>query len=235
MLTASIEKERARIEKEYARREAEIPRDRYAVWQPAEMLMRTSRRRAAATLLARAGVFPKGDDRCLEVGVGVLGWLPQLVDWGVHEASLSGLDLSDERIEATRSALPAAELFRGDATSLPWADATFHLAIASTLFTSILDSDVRRLAAAEIARVLKKGGALLYYDFMFDNPANRGVKKVSEEEVRALFPALQGSLERVTLAPPIARLVAPWSWALATALEMVPFLRTHLIGVLVKR
>jgi hypothetical protein len=45
---------------------------------------------------------------------------------------------------------------------------------------------------------------------------------------------LQGKIRPVTLAPPLARLLAPNSWTLATFLEAIPLLRTHLMAVLIK-
>jgi ubiquinone/menaquinone biosynthesis C-methylase UbiE len=211
-----------------------VPPDLYAAWQQGEIFMRTTRRRAAARLLKSAGVFPGPETRCLEVGMGELGWLPALIDWGVKERSLSAIDLERARVEATREALPSAEVRIGDATELPWADASFDLVIASTLFTSILDREVRKRAARQMVRVLRPGGAVLWYDFAFDNPRNKNVKKVDRRELIDLFPTLHGRIERITLAPPLVRLIAPRSWALATLLEVVPWLRTHLIAALIK-
>jgi hypothetical protein len=97
-----------------------------------------------------------------------------------------------------------------------------------------LDHDVRQLLADEIVRVLAPGGALLWYDFAYDNPANANVKGIKRAEVRRLFPSLRGRIKAVTLAPPLARLLAPRAWTLATLLEAIPLLRTHLMGVLIK-
>ena len=117
---------------------------------------------------------------------------------------------------------------------MPWQDGFFRLIIVSTVFTSILDDGVRRLLAREIVRVLAPGGALLWYDFAYNNPKNPNVRGIKPKEVRELFPELHGPMKRVTLAPPIARAVAPRSFLLATLLEAIPFLRTHVLAVLVK-
>ena len=85
----------------------------------------------------------------------------------------------------------------------------FRLVIASLLFTSILDPTVRRLVADEITRVLAPGGAMLCYDFAFNNPRNPNVRKLSKKELMSLFPSLKGAIKAVELAPPLARLVAP--------------------------
>jgi hypothetical protein len=91
------------------------------------------------------------------------------------------------------------------------------------------------MVAADITRVLAPGGALLWYDFAVNNPRNPNVRRVGRKELQGLFPELRGSIRSVTLAPPLVRLVAPKSWLLATALEAFPFLRTHLLAVLLKR
>jgi len=231
---AYVQAEHNRIEAEYRRRELEVRADLYAPWQPAAMLMSSGRRRAACKLLKLAGVFPNAEDHCLEIGFGSVGWLGDLISWGVRESSLHGIELDASRARRARLALPVADLRVGDAVDLPWAGDTFKLVVASTVFTSILDSTVRSLVADQITRVLAPGGALLWYDFAFDNPMNPNVKGVSRRELRRLFPMLRGRIRSVTLAPPLARLVTSWSWVLATLLEGLPVLRTHLIAVLVK-
>lgn len=226
--------ERERIQLEYKRRAREISPDRYAASQPAARFMQESRNRMAAAMLRRVGVFPKPADQCLEVGFGDIGWLRQLKDWGVSESNLHGIELFPERAHKARELLPAADLRTGDAVELPWDDRTFRLVIASTLFTSVLDNNVRRLIADEICRVLRPGGALLWYDFAYNNPRNPNVRGIARTEIRKLFPALQGKIQSATLAPPLTRLIAPRWWRLATFFEAIPLLRTHLIAVLVK-
>jgi hypothetical protein len=83
-------------------------------------------------------------------------------------------------------------------------------------------------------RVLRPGGALLWYDFRVDNPANPNVRGIGHRELEALFPGLACRVLSLTLAPPLARAVAPVSPGLARLLEGLPFLRSHLLGVLVK-
>jgi ubiquinone/menaquinone biosynthesis C-methylase UbiE len=226
--------ERYRIRSEYERRAREISPNLYAPWDRAAVFIESSSRRDAPGMLHRARVFPGADSCCLEVGFGTAGWLADLIKWGVKETSLAGIDLDERRVESAREKLPGAELKVGDAAEMPWFDETFDLVVASRVLTSILDQGVRHVVADEITRVLKSRGALLWYDFAFDNPRNPNVRKVGRAEVRRLFPKLAGIVKRATLAPPIARAIAPYSWSLATLLEAVPFLRTHLLGVLVK-
>lgn len=226
--------ERQRIRLEYQRRSEEIESDLYAPWQPAEIFFKAGRKAVAAAMLKKARVFPRTGDRCLEVGCGAGGWFLDFISWGVREPDLSGIDLDVLRIRRAKEILPAADLRVGDAANLPWDTGTFSAVISSTLFTSVLDRDVRSLIANEMVRVLAPGGALLWYDFAFNNPHNPHVRGVSKHEIKKLFPQLVGEIRSVTLAPPLARLIVPRSWALATVLEAIPFLRTHLLAVLIK-
>ena len=219
----------------YRRRESEVAADLYAPWHMGEVFRHERRRRLAADMLHRTGVFPKPEDHCLEVGHGTLGWLADLIGWGVPSGHLHGIELDARSAEVARTRLPSADLRIGDATEMPWTEETFHLVIASTVFSSILDPRMRKMLAREITRVLAPGGALLCYDFAMNNPRNPNVRKLTRRELAELFPDLHGQVRSLTLAPPIARLIAPRCWWLATILEMIPFLRTHLLAVLIKR
>ena len=225
--------ERQRLRVEYQRR-AQINSDLYSPWQPAEIFFKSGRKAVAAAMLNEARVFPRTGARCLEVGCGSGGWLADLISWGVRDSDLHGIDIDPVRIRRAKEIWSAADLRVGDAADLPWDDGTFSLVISSTVFTSVLDHDVRALIANEIVRVLAPGGALLWYDFAFDNPQNAQVRGIGRREIRKLFVQLAGNIRSVTLAPPLARLIVPRSWALATLLEAIPFLRTHLLAVLIK-
>jgi ubiquinone/menaquinone biosynthesis C-methylase UbiE len=230
----SLDRERERILAEYQRRQEEIPAERYAPWNAAEELLRSGRRRRAARLLHRLDCFPQAGSPVLEVGVGRLGWLADLLGWGLKEGDLHGIDLDPERIEQARRALPGADLRLGDATTLPWADGHFQLVVASTVFSSILDPTAQETLAREIQRVLEPGGALLWYDLRWNNPANPQVRKIPKFRLRQLFPELRGAVVTTSLAPPLARVLAPFSFGLAALLEELPFLRSHLLAVLRK-
>ena len=226
--------ERRRLWAEYARRDRELNPALYAPWTEASALMHFGATLNAAKMLHRAGVFPGPHTECLEIGFGSRGWLTDLIRWGVPERNLHGIELYTPRANAARELLPSADLRTGDASRLPWENESFQIVVASTVFTSILDPSVREMVAREITRVLAPGGALLWYDFAVNNPRNPQVRKVGRAELRRLYPALSGEIRSVTLAPPLARWIAPRSIALATLAETIPCLRTHLLAVLVK-
>jgi hypothetical protein len=80
-------------------------------------------------------------------------------------------------------------------------------------------------------RVLRPGGLLVVYDFTW-NPLNRDVRGVNAGTLRALYPSCAVDARRVTLAPPITRLLARHSLSACSALERVPFLRSHILAAI---
>jgi hypothetical protein len=97
------------------------------------------------------------------------------------------------------------------------------------VFSSILDASLRTQIAAEMTRVVRPTGCIVSYDF-WTNPLNHNTRGLSRRGLRTLFPSHRVEVRSVTLAPPIARLVAPRSYHLAAALQAVPGLRTHALA-----
>ena len=158
-----------------------------------------------------------------------------MISWGFKENHLSGLELDSNRAEIVQLALPNAELKIGNAVNLPWDSNKFDFVVPSTVFSSILKSNVSELIAQEIKRVLKPEGGLIWYDLAVNNPNNTDVKGVKTKELNRLFPDFNSKIHSVTLAPPIARFITPKSITLACILNSIPFLRTNLIGILIKK
>jgi ubiquinone/menaquinone biosynthesis C-methylase UbiE len=136
--------------------------------------------------------------------------------------------LLEERCAQARAALPAGvRIAGGDATELTFQDESFDLVIQSTVFSSILDESFRKRLAARMWRLARPGGGVLWYDFMYDNPRNPDVRGISYREIKALFPEGTIAGERITLAPPLARLVAPIHPGLYAVVNALPLLRSH--------
>jgi len=226
--------EQERIIAEYQRRACEVDPELYAPWNAAQCLMLSERKRVAAQMLHRLGAFPRREHLCLEVGVGSLGWLPDLLSWGVPACNLAGIELKQDRLEAAKFSLPSVDLRCGDASQMPWEAGRFRLIVCSTVFSSILEHALRMRVASEMIRVLAPGGVVVWYDLAVNNPWNRNVRRVSKRDLLRYFPEFKYNVTSITLAPPIARTVAPASVSLAVALSAVPILRTHLLAVMVR-
>ena len=232
MPASSSEQEIQRIRVEYERREREMPANRYAWNHPEHYFLQCQTSRACIAQLDRAGMFPLTGRNVADIGCGSGQWLLEFTQWDAQ--SLAGIDLDERRIQRAKAKLPAADLHTGDARFLPWKNNSFDLVSQFTLFTSILSLSVKKDIAAEMMRVVKSDGLILWNDFRVDNPRNRNVAGIRAAEIRALFPGCKVDLHSVTLAPPLARAIVPISWTGALILESLPFLRTHYLGIIRK-
>ncbi|MES1245221.1 MAG: class I SAM-dependent methyltransferase [Acidobacteriota bacterium] len=221
-----------RILEEHRRRAREIPAGFYDLDKPANLFLRHGQERALRDALERSGLLPLAGRRLLEVGCGSGNWLEILERFGARREGIAGIDLDPGRAAACAARFPGADVQSGDASVLPWESGRFDLVFQSTVFSSILDPGMRRAVASEMLRVLAPGGAVLWYDFFVDNPANPNVRGVRRREIEALFPGCRVELRRAILAPPLARRIVPASWTAAAVLESLRVFDTHYLGMI---
>lgn len=221
------QREIERILKAYARRSDRGAEGRYTRFEPAHLFQSQTLERALLKLLQREGYTTLAGLRILDAGCGSGAWLHDLGRYGAQSENLIGVDLRvspNWRTGQSRCVAAAADL-------LPFPDRSFDLVCELTMLSSVLDRAMRRDIARELQRVLRPSGALLWYDFTV-NPLNRDTRGIGSRELSGLFPGAKIRAKRVTLAPPLTRLLAPRSWPVCTALEQIPWLRTHLLAIL---
>jgi SAM-dependent methyltransferase len=225
--------EEALIRAQYDRRDASDKRALYA-WFHRDVLLRQHRfELAAAVCLCRAGWENLWGIRVLDVGCGSGAWLQQLLAWGAQAENLHGVDLLPDRIAAARCLAPHIDYRQGSGWKLPFADGSMDLVSAHTVFSSILSAEARAVLAREMSRVLALHGCILIYDFRVRHPLNPDTTAIKRDEIRRLFPDFRLYSRSVTLAPPIARRLAPTAPWLAELLEaLCPLLRTHNMNLL---
>jgi SAM-dependent methyltransferase len=216
------------------RRRAGLPPGRYTFFEPGNLFLIHQRERLLLRLLAGDGLDDLGGARILEVGCGDGWWLRKFAEWGARPENLLGVELLPDRVERARSLNPGIKVDLGDASRLGQLDGSFDIVLQSTVFSSILDAAMRREVAGEMLRVLRPGGAIIWYDLRMDNPGNPDVGGVGRREIESLFPGCGCRFHRTTLAPPLARRLAPVSWALCHLLSKLPMLLTHYLVIISK-
>jgi SAM-dependent methyltransferase len=224
-----MQNEIERIAERYERRKAVLG-GRYARFNPEVIASTQERQRTMVSLLKCRGITDLAGLGVLEIGCGSGSNLQELLLLGARPEKLVGNELLPERVEQARNMLPqAVRLFPGDASELPFRPASFDVVYQSTVFSSILDDGLQCRIADAMWRWVRPGGAVLWYDFTFNNPSNPDVRGVPIRRIRTLFPNGEIHLRRVTLAPPISRRVCRIHPVLYPAFNALPFLRTHVL------
>ena len=219
-----------RIKQVYAKRDVSGKKELYSFFRDDALFASQQREAALIDLLKQYGISDLTNASILDVGCGNGSTLRDFLKYGARPENLHGIDLVSDRLEMAQSLSPNIDFRCGDASTLPWEDEKFDLIMQYTVFTSILDKHMRYKVAAEMLRVLKKDGLIIWYDYYLNNPKNPDVKGVRKKEIINLFPNCRIFLRKITIAPPIARLMAPYSRLLCYLLEKLRILNTHYLG-----
>ena len=227
--------EAARLEKVYGQYlERDLENSKWSDANPGNRAMVQERRRVLQQLLKETGFLPLTDHRILEVGCGFGKVLAELQLWGASPRNLYGVDLLDDSIRIARRDYPQYQFQPASGEHLPFGESCFDMVLLFTVFTSILDDPVAAKVAAEVRRVLRPGGAVVWYDFRFNNPANPQVRGVSQRALERFFAGFAFHVQTVTLLPPLSRRLGRFTGLLYPLMVKLPWLRTHHAGVLVK-
>lgn len=214
----------------YAKRNTQKHHDLYSPLHGYVYLGMQEKERSIIRLINIFGLQPVENKRVLEIGCGSGSNLLDLIRIGFHPENLVGNELLEERAVIARNRLPAATtIMLGDAAEIDIRSGSFDMVYQSTVFTSLLDDDFQQKLADRMWMLVKPGGGILWYDFIYNNPSNPDVKGMPLRRVRELFPKGQFTVRRLTLAPPISRRVSRIHPSLYTLFNLLPFLRTHIL------
>jgi SAM-dependent methyltransferase len=205
------------------------PIPEYAWHRPEVMEQVAAQNRVIGRLLASTVGPDLSNMRALDVGCGTGRFLRELIGWGADPANLAGTEYQEDRLEQARLRTAAGVHWHlGDLDFA--APQSFDLVAANTVFSSILSADASAALARDMWRVLKPKGWCLIFDFRYNNPANRNVRKVTRGQLDSYWPATARHYRTLQLAPPIARRLARAPRLVSELLAtLVPTLRSHFV------
>jgi len=226
--------ETERIKKAYEKRDLSGKNKLYSLFNPASLFINQQKEREILKSFSKLGISDLAQKKILDLGCGTGGVLRDFVRYGAMPENCFGIDLLPDRIDAAKKTSPNIDFRCGNGEELPYEDSFFNVILCFTVFTSIFNKVMKRNIAEEMLRVLNADGIILWYDYHMNNPKNPDVRGVKKGEIQELFPGCNIHLKRITLAPPITRMVAPYSWIACYLLEKVKVFNTHYLGIITK-
>jgi SAM-dependent methyltransferase len=201
----------------------------YAWNRPDVIEQDAARQRVTGALLATTLGPDLRYARIVDVGCGSGGFLRRLIEWGADPSRLAGTEYQPERLALARlRSAPGVHWHLGDLDFA--ADASFELAVANTVFSSILDDAARARLAAAMWRTVMPGGWCMVFDLRYNNPRNKQVRKVDWRQLQQFWPSPVQRYQTLLLAPPIARrLVRAPRLVSELLVTLAPVLRSHFI------
>ncbi len=205
-------------------------KNKYSDSNPGNRYLHLSRDEAVLSLLKKIDQKITGNTKILEAGSGYGGIMLKFASFGAELNNIFGADLLMNRLNSAKERNSGLNLICCDAGKLPFENGLFDTILQFTLFSSILDNNIKLNVAEEMVRLLKPGGWIIWYDVRFPNYRNPNVREIGSREIKRLFPDSKILIFPTTLLPPLARILAPVSFKLCRIFEMVPFLRSHYIA-----
>jgi len=223
-----------RLRKEYQNRSNRKEfLDLYSFFTSSYLFTIQQRERAILHVLKNHNQKSLKEMKILEIGCGGGFLLMDFVKYGASQHNIWGIDLLFDRLRNALVILPSGNIVNADGQELPFESRSFDILLQSMAFSSILNPSVRSNMAAEMIRVLKDNGVILWYDFWW-NPSNRQTAGIRPREIQRLFPKCQIQKKKITLAPPIARRIVPITWQFALFLESLTIFNSHYLALITK-
>jgi ubiquinone/menaquinone biosynthesis C-methylase UbiE len=213
----------------YRSRWPEASRDLAYRWHPRNAIAIAYRHQRERAVVAALDQLPSLDQlEILDVGCGTGANLRFLVECGAAASRVHGIDVIAERVAVSQEKNPSIDVRVAGATNLPFEDASVDLATQFVAFSSMPEG--RRTAADEITRVVRPGGALLWYDVVRPAPG-RIPDGIPVDAVQRLFPQFDLVMTRMVHSRLTSRLAR--RTLLLEVSERMPFpARTNVMALL---
>jgi SAM-dependent methyltransferase len=225
----NFKKETEQIKARYNKR-SNLSKDLYNPLKSDVIFRRQEFERNLINFLRKNFLYDLSGLKVLEIGCGQGINLLKFLELGFKPENIIGNELLEERVLNARKILPSeVTIIEGDALNLKFEPGTFDIILQSTVFSSIINEEFKKRLAEKIFDLVKPGGGVLWYDFIYNNPNNNDVKGISKRSIKNLFPGTKIYFRKITLAPPLSRIVARVNPSLYYIFNIFPFLRTHLL------
>jgi len=200
---------------------------RYTLFQKGTLQVLQERERVLLSMLAKTLGISLADKCILDIGCGKGGTLLPMLLYGFCPENCYGVDILQDRIDYARQKYPNIHFQCCSAEECTFQKESFDLVTMFTCLSSILDESIREKVCRAAINMAKPGGWILIYDFVVNNPFNSYVKAVPLKHLRHFFDGHKVYSKKLTLLPPLGRILGRYSYGLCSLCSWIPFLQTH--------
>lgn len=141
-----------RITKAYRKRQLTKVDSRYSYFRPDHVFNIQQREKQILKILGKLNFNNLSEKKILDVGCGDGSVLRDFIKYGARPDNCFGIDLLPDRIEEAKRISINLDLRCGNAEYLPYDDEVFDIISCFTVFSSILDNDMKQNVAHEMLR-----------------------------------------------------------------------------------
>ena len=218
------------IKERYRKRKVQDYGDLYNFLNPYVYMWKQEFERVLISNFISPYFKPIDNKTIIEIGCGTGINLLEFIRLGFLPENLTGIELLPDRVSSAKSKLPSAvNIINDDASRIDASKNKYDIVFQSTVFTSIKNKSYQQKLADVMWELINPGGGILWYDFIYGNPRNQDVCGMPVKSIRQLFPQANIRVKKITLAPPIGRIVTRIHPSLYSLLNVFPFLRTHVL------
>lgn len=218
-----------RIRAVYTERDARGMRSMYSLFSGHSFYQNVVKTRMLASSVFEAFGPDLSEIRVLDVGCGGGAFLRSLIELGAAPGNLMGTEFLEDRLSKAALMSPTGITWHLGDLGFDHQDG-FDLVTANTVFSSVLDDSIRTQLAGEMWEKLRVGGWVMIFDFRYNNPSNKYVRKVTRQELARYWPARRVTYSTGLLAPPLARRLPCGNYVFHELVTAIcPPLRSHFV------
>ena len=143
-----LKSEIERIKGVYEKRKEQIPSFVYSFFNDTNLYFVQGRDKEILKVLKSYNATSLDNKKVLDIGCDTGKELINLIRYGANPTNLYGIDVLEDRIETAQRLSPNIHFLCLDASEIPYEDSSFDIVIQFTVFTSILDDQMKKNIAS---------------------------------------------------------------------------------------
>jgi len=135
--------------------------------------------------------------KILDIGCGFGNNFIKFYQFGAKPENIFGVDLLFYRLKEVKKKFNIKNLINCNCANIPFKNREFDIVTQFVVFSSILDDNMCKNIAAEMLRVLKDDGIIIWYDSYGGNMMSEHTRSYSEKQIKEFFPDCKYEFKRI--------------------------------------